>query len=390
MATKIQKVSNVPNLRFPRFEGEWEEKKLGDVAKFSKGKGISKSDIEEGGTIECIRYGELYTHYKEVITEVKSRTNVDKGNLVFSEANDVIIPSSGETQIDIATASCVLNSGVALGGDLNIIKTDNNGVFLSYYLNSKKKMEIANLAQGISVVHLYSSQLASLKMNFPCLAEQSKIASFLSLLNDRITTQNKIIEQLESLMQGLREKLFTQKLRLKNGDGSDFPDWEVKRLREVASKKSSNISANKIEDNFGEYIIYGASGILKHVDFYEEEHDYVSIIKDGAGVGRLLYCNGKSSVLGTMEIIRPKETINIYFLYCLLGNIDFVKYITGSTIPHIYFKDYSNELCGIPCVNEQTKIANFLSSIDEKIKTERKILGQYENQKKYLLQNVFI
>ncbi|WP_162143072.1 restriction endonuclease subunit S, partial [Pedobacter glucosidilyticus] len=116
---------------------------MGEVAKFSKGKGISKSDITEDGMNDCIRYGELYTYYGEVIKEIKSKTNLQKSLLVLSEDNDVIIPASGESKIDIATASCVLKSGVALGSDLNIIKTDNDGVFLSYYLNSKKKMEIA-------------------------------------------------------------------------------------------------------------------------------------------------------------------------------------------------------------------------------------------------------
>ncbi|HIC8757263.1 TPA: restriction endonuclease subunit S, partial [Elizabethkingia anophelis] len=168
-------------MRFPGFEGEWQTKKLGETATFSKGKGISKSDIAENGLTECIRYGELYTYYGEVINDIKSKTNVDTSNLVFSEVNDVIIPASGETTIDIATASCVLKSGIALGGDLNIIKTENNGVFLSYYLNNKKKMEIANLAQGISVVHLYSSQLATLTLSFPKLEEQNRISTFLAL-----------------------------------------------------------------------------------------------------------------------------------------------------------------------------------------------------------------
>ncbi|MGJ1358185.1 restriction endonuclease subunit S [Sphingobacterium siyangense] len=202
-------------MRFPEFTEEWETKKLGEIATFSKGKGISKSDIEENGIIECIRYGELYTHYREVINEIKSKTNVNTSTLVLSEMNDVIIPASGETTIDIATASCVMKSGIALGGDLNIIKTKNNGIFLSYYLNSKKKMEIANLAQGISVVHLYSSQLASLSLSLPKLNEQNRISSFLALIDERIQTQNKIIGQLETLIKGLSEKIYSQKIRFK-------------------------------------------------------------------------------------------------------------------------------------------------------------------------------
>ncbi|HAV03189.1 MAG TPA: restriction endonuclease subunit S, partial [Chryseobacterium sp.] len=187
---------NFPTLRFPGFEEEWEVTKLGDIAKFSKGKGVAKIDVDENGATECIRYGELYTHYGEVITDIKSKTNVDVSTLILSEANDVIIPASGETQIDISTASCVIKSGVALGGDLNIIKTSNDGVFLSYYLNSKKKMDIARLSQGISVVHLYASQLAQLTLNLPSLVEQQKIAKLFSEIDFRITTQKKIIEGL--------------------------------------------------------------------------------------------------------------------------------------------------------------------------------------------------
>src|SRR5690606_9385529 len=119
-----QEGKKVPNYRFPEFknDGEWEEKNLGKVAEFSKGKGISKSDVVENGTLPCIRYGQLYTHYKETINDVISYTNVPTKDLILSQANDVIIPSSGETQEDIATASCVMKDGIALGGDLNIIR----------------------------------------------------------------------------------------------------------------------------------------------------------------------------------------------------------------------------------------------------------------------------
>jgi type I restriction enzyme, S subunit len=199
-------------LRFKDDNGEdfpeWEEKRLGDIATFSKGKGLSKADISDDGEIECIRYGELYTKYNEVINEVYSKTNVNKTKLVLSEANDVIIPASGETQIDIATASCVIKSGVALGGDLNIIKTINNGVFLSYYLNNRMKTEIANLAQGISVIHLYSKQLALLNISIPSLPEQTKIATFLSAIDERINHCSKQIERMEEWKKGLLQQMF--------------------------------------------------------------------------------------------------------------------------------------------------------------------------------------
>lgn len=210
-----QQGEKVPKLRFKEFEkdGVWKKCKLGEIGKFSKGKGISKSDIDTDGKFECIRYGELYTTYGEVIDDIVSKTNLKTNELVFSEANDVILPSSGETQIDIAKASCIIKKGVAIGGDINIFKSKLNGGFLSYYLNSSKKMEIAKLAQGISVVHLYSSQLETLNINYPISKdnsqkEQQKIAETLSSLDNLIKEQSNNIEQLKSHKKGLMQGLF--------------------------------------------------------------------------------------------------------------------------------------------------------------------------------------
>ncbi len=205
-----QEGERVPKYRFPEFDndGKWKKDTLDNVAKFSKGKGISKSDIVENGKLPCIRYGELYTHYNETINKVKSYTNLNPNDLVLSKSNDVIIPASGETQIDIATASCVLENGIALGGDLNIIRSKINGVFLSYYLNNAKKKEIAQMAQGISVVHLYPSQLKTLSISIPKPNEQQKIASCLTAVDELITAQAEKIEQLQQHKKGLMQGLF--------------------------------------------------------------------------------------------------------------------------------------------------------------------------------------
>jgi type I restriction enzyme S subunit len=205
-----QEGEKVPRYRFPEFtkDGVWTEKSLDEVATILKGKGISKADIVEDGELPCIRYGELYTHYNETISKVKSYTNSSPYDLILSKANDVIIPASGETQIDIAKASCVLESGVALGGDLNIIRSKINGVFLSYYLNNAKKKDIAQMAQGIAVVHLYPNQLKTLKLQVPNPKEQQKIALCLSTLEEIITVLTEKIEQLKQHKNGLMQGLF--------------------------------------------------------------------------------------------------------------------------------------------------------------------------------------
>ena len=188
--------------------GEWEETVFEKIGTFLKGKGISKADIIEDGFTPCIRYGELYTHYGEVISKVISATNLEIENLILSKANDVLIPASGETQIDIATASCVLQADVALSGDLNIFRTKENGIFLSYLIRSHLKMQIAQLAQGNSVVHLYSSQLKGVPLNLPCLEEQTQIANILSSIDQKIEVVAQQIEQAKQWKKGLLQQMF--------------------------------------------------------------------------------------------------------------------------------------------------------------------------------------
>ncbi|WP_419637252.1 restriction endonuclease subunit S, partial [Thiolapillus sp.] len=203
--------TTTPRLRFPEFReaGAWEVRRLGEIGKISKGKGISKSDIKPNGALPCIRYGELYTHYGEVIRDVVSFTDANPGNLVLSEENDVIIPASGETKEDIATASCVSVKGVALGGDLNIFYSPMNGMFLAYYIRGNLKFEISKVAQGNSVVHLYTTQLEKLKLAVPPYPkEQQKIAHCLSSLDEVIGLESHKLDALKNLKKGLMQQLF--------------------------------------------------------------------------------------------------------------------------------------------------------------------------------------
>ncbi|QPQ53731.1 restriction endonuclease subunit S [Chryseobacterium indologenes] len=387
-------------MRFPEFTEEWETKKLGDIATFSKGKGISKSDIEENGIIECIRYGELYTHYREVINEIKSKTNVNTSTLVLSEMNDVIIPASGETTIDIATASCVLKSGIALGGDLNIIKTKNNGIFLSYYLNSKKKMEIANLAQGISVVHLYSSQLASLSLSLPKLNEQNRISSFLALLDERIQTQNKIIEELKLLKITISKKLFSRQLRFKNGNNKNYIDWNTKKLGEVTTLINKR---NKNNEKLPVYSINNKLGFVPQSEQFEgvdsEDRGYdiklYKIIDKNTfaynpariNVGSIGYSeNLENIIISSLYVcFKTDNIVNDNFLYQYLKtdffNREVLKNVEGGVRDYLFYDNFARIKFDLPCIEEQKKIADYLSSIDSKIDIESQLLHKFEEQR---------
>ena len=171
---------------------------------------------------------------------------------------------------------------------------------------------------------------------------------------------------------------------------SGFDDeWKTYKLKDLLHNKSSSISINQLDDNVGNYPLYGASGFLKCIDFYEMDSDYISIVKDGSGVGNISFHEKNTSVVNTSQYILPKENLNIHFIFYLLQTINLNKYKTGSTIPHIYFKDYSIEKVKIPKYDEQKKIGILLKNLDAKIEILDNKLQMCQNFKKYLMQQMF-
>ncbi|MDB0601591.1 restriction endonuclease subunit S [Tenacibaculum maritimum] len=380
----------IPTLRFPQFSNNWESKKLGNIAKFSKGKGISKSDIIEDGKNECIRYGELYTAYNEVIKLISSRTNVEITNYILSEENDVIIPSSGETQLDIATASCVLKKGVILGGDLNIIKSKVNGVFLSYLLNNSKKKDIAKLAQGNAVVHLYNKQLATLILKLPSSEEQQKIATFLTDVDDKITKLTKKKTLLEQYKKGIMQKIFNQELRFKDDNGDAFPNWEEKKLGEVS--KITTGSSNRQDSSLdGEYTFFDRSEDVRTSSKYLFDGEAVIVAGEGSDFIPKYYVGKFDLHQRTYAIMDFKYSISkfIYF-YVDFHRRYFLNQAVGSTVKSLRLPMFQKMPICLPKKEEQTKIANFLSDIDLKIKVLNTKIENSKSFKKGLLQKMFV
>ena len=375
-ADKQDKVLNVPTLRFPEYSDKWLECELQDIADLSKGAGISKDQLSESGE-SCILYGELYTKYKsEVISNVISKTDIENSNLVRSKANDVIIPSSGETAIDISTARCVPYDNILLGGDLNIIRLkEQDGCFFSYQLNGVRKLDIAQIAQGVSVVHLYGESLKRLKVRYPSRSEQEKISSLLSVIDERIETQNRIIEKLQSLMKGLAEHL------------TEFtPNTKI---ADCLNCHSSVLQENQVKSE-GKYKVYGANGVCGYSNRPAILEDAILIVKDGSGVGNVSYATGEYSVIGTSNYLTAKSGYSLKYLYYSLMIFNFVPYRTGMAIPHIYFKDYEKALIYCPSLDKQVQIATILSKIEYMIETEKAITDYYQQQKRFLLESMFI
>ena len=161
--------------------------------------------------------------------------------------------------------------------------------------------------------------------------------------------------------------------------------WTYKKLNEVCDKSSSNIVINKLDDNNGDYPLFGASGLVKNVDFYHQDKPYIGIVKDGAGVGRVNTYPAYSSLVGTMQYIFPKEECLLNYVKYFLVKLDLSHCVSGATIPHIYFKDYGKELIPVPPLSTQLSIVSELDKINELIRLKKEQLKDYDN----LAQSIF-
>ena len=346
-----------------------------------KGNGISKEQLTDTGE-PCILYGELYTKYKsEVISNIFSKTDIDTRKLVKSKANDVIIPCSGETAVDIATARCVPYDNILLGGDLNIIRLyDCDGSFMSYQLNGKRKYDLAKVAQGVSVVHLYGDHLKGVKTYNPCLEEQKKIAKLLSLLDERIATQNKIIDKLQSLIKGLRVSL----MQIENGN--------IVHLDEIARiYQPQTISSTELTEDG--YWVYGANGIIGKYKDYNHKTEQICITCRGNTCGMVNYTKPMSWITGNAMVINTDEhqdNVCKRYLFHYLSAYNFNRIISGSGQPQIVRTPLEQLKITLPSILEQEQKAMLLDKIQTKIEISNSVLKLYQKQKQYLLRQMFI
>ncbi|HET6445233.1 MAG TPA: restriction endonuclease subunit S [candidate division Zixibacteria bacterium] len=389
MKTKGQ----MPELRFPEFYSAWDSNRLGNRASFTKGKGISKADINENGNLPCIRYGELYTHYGTVIDEILSFTNGDVSSLVLSEGDEVLMPASGETAIDIATASVIKQKGVALGGDLNIIKSDIDGAFLAHYLSGRNKTRIARLAQGISVIHLYSSQLKLLELAIPSLKEQRKIATFLAAVDAKLDALRRKRALLAEYKRGVMQKLFTQEIRFVRDDDTPYPNWEDRELGEILSYQQPTnylVSSTEYDDIFDTPVLTaGKTFVLGYTDEKDgifKEFLPAIIFDDFTTASKYVDFPFKAKSSAMKILTSSESTTQIKVVYEFMQLLNFS---VGSHKRH-WISVYQFLAIPFPSLQEQQKIAEFLTAIDNKITAVDQQISQMATFKKGLLQQMFV
>ena len=236
--------------------------------------------------------------------------------------------------------------------------------------------QIRRIAQGTKIYSINSKNFSECYIGIPSKEEQKKIATLLRLIDERIVTQNKIIDKLQSLIKGIAQKIVhSNKTNV--------------RLSECVECSSSTLQESDVCEH-GAYPVYGANGIVGYLDNYNTEGEAVYIIKDGSGVGTVSYVTGKCSATGTLNTLQAKEGYSLQYLYYLLNVFNFEPYKTGMAIPHIYFKDYGKAKFFCPSYTEQLQYAQSLSAIDSKLLVEKNILTSLSMQKKYLLRQMFI
>ena len=250
----------------------------------------------------------------------------------------------------------------------------NNPKFI-YYLY--QTINISQFATGSGVPTLNRNDVHRHRCYLPkSIDEQRKIAAFLSLIDERIAVQNRLIDRLQSLMIGIAQKIAH----------SNKPNVRISDCLECSSSALQESEVNKT----GKYPVYGANGIVGYIDKYHTQNEAIYIIKDGSGVGGVSYVTGKCSSTGTLNILQAKNGHSLKYLYYLLKVFNFVPYKTGMAIPHIYFKDYGKAKIFCPAYPEQLEYAKLLSSIDGNLRIALDSLKNFNLQKQYLLRHMLI
>ena len=362
-------MGNVPNLRFPEFTGEWKKCKLLKVCSFYSGGTPSSSKKEYyNGNIPFIRSGELHQDSTELfITEEGLNNSAAK----MVEIGDLLLALYGATSGDIAISKI---KG-AINQAILCIRTKQSKKFIESIWNKHVGRLLKTYLQG-GQGNLSADIVKCIPFYFAKIEEQEKLAKFINLLDDRIATQNKIIEKLQSLIKGLAVTLTTK----------GNPNTAISQCLEC---HSSTLQESEVLPN-GLYKVFGANGLVGYTDVPQMNGDAILVIKDGSGVGTVSYAQGKFSAIGTLNYLTVIDNNDLRYLYFALSVFNFQAYKTGMAIPHIYFKDYGKAKIYCPPLAEQKHIANVLDKLESKLLLEQGILASFNWQKRYLLGQMLI
>ena len=370
-----------PKIRFQESEGVWKNVYFSEIAERISVSGqagtlpgIEFEDIISGeGRLnkdvyqkECFKYGKLF----------------NKGDVLFGKLRPYL------KNIILADFR-----GVAIGDFWVLRSKENNSKFLYTMVLSEAFMKVANISSGSKMPRADWNLVSATRFNIPInKKEQQYIGKYFSIFDTQISTASSRLASLKQVKEASLQAMFPQKgetvpkIRFKGFEG----EWTKVKLNDICFKKASNLSESSLGIDTGQYAVYGASGYLQNISTFDIPSEYVGIIKDGSGVGRTKVYPAFTSILGTMQYILAKEDNNIRFIAALFENIDFSTFISGSGIPHIYFRDYGEIYVMIPSLVEQQAIASYFTSLDKQIALQTQRLEKLRQIKAACLDKMFV
>nr|WP_318032488.1 restriction endonuclease subunit S [Mycoplasmopsis bovis] len=368
--------SQFPSIRFTEFTNAWEQEKLGECSKFYNGlTSVSKSDFGVGKDL-YIDYLNVFNNTFSQFSELKKFKNSSRQNYV--QFKDVILTISSETPDEVAMSSVInwkndyknvaFNSFCILVRFNQLEKYDVN--YIGYFFRSNSfRTQAMLMAQGISRFNINQTALKKTLFLFPPnIYEQQKIGNVLYYLDSLITLHQRKLLSLKNLKSRLLDRMFCdEKSQFPSIRFKEFTNvWEQKKLRNVVSYHSSMMIASDVK-KYGKFDVYDPNKIVGKTDAEPFRSDYISIVKDG-DAGRIRLLPKNTMILSTMGALIAKDPFKIDFLYYMLNAInDLSRERNGSIIPHIYFKDYGQNIYNLPSIPEQSKISSLFTYLDSLI-----------------------
>lgn len=401
-----------PKLRFNGYTNDWEQVKLEKLATFSKGKGYSKLDLKRKG-YPIFLYGQMYTDYRYKIVETSTYASL-KEDAVVSNGNEIVIPSSGETSVDIARASWIAQKGIILGSDLNIIRPTSSvhPLFLALSLsNNQVKYNLAKVAQGNSIVHLYNNNLKKVNIYFPNIVEQNKIGNILNSISNCINLHEDYLQLLYDFRSFLLQKMFSINDTFPNLRFKQFNDkWKYKKLGEVADIVSGGTPDTTKHDYWnGSINWYTPAEVGNNIFVSDSQRKITNIGLENSSakilpVGTVLFTSragiGKTAILkekgstnqGFQSIVPNQKFLDSYFIFSMSNILK--KYGeshgAGSTFLEISGKELAKAKISLPSITEQKHISKVLFKLDTIITFQKQEIDNLKKLKQFLLQNMFI
>ena len=373
---KDKKVLNVPALRFPGFSGEWHKHSLGEIGETIIGLTYKPSDVVADNGIIVLRSSNIKNgviDYSDLV-----RVNKHVKDRIITKENDILVCSRNGSQRLIGKNAIIKREDINnTFGAFMMVYRSNDNPFILPLLSTRRYISQVGENLGARINQITTSDFNGFEFYFPeNHVERAKIAELFRLLDERIATQNKIIEKLETLIKGIIETVIS----------SQKPNTLIKNCLECNSSTLQEIQVAET----GAFPVYGATGISGYTETADINGESILIIKDGSGVGIVKFVTGEYSYIGTLNSLIAKDGYCLKYIYFSLQRFSFEPYKTGMAIPHIYFKDYGKAKIYCPSLSLQTLIAQKLSLIENKMEVEKRIILCYQLQKSYLLSRMFI